>query len=418
MTTEENHLATRLRTGAAALLLAACAAGAAQPQPSADRAQSSESQANRSAGSDTALVRTVEQALRDAEGIEGEAISARIDDGMIALEGQVDNLLAHNRAIRIVASLKGVRAIDDNLAVRRSERPDSEIERDVETALALDPATEEWEIDPLVSDGEVILRGSVESLAEKSLASRVAESVRGVRGVENRIVIDYPAERSDREIAHDVQQVLRWNTTVDSGSVDIEVEDDVVTLSGQVDSLYERNQAARLAEVIGAKEVDVSNLQVRWTEENGDSAALADRTDQELAAAVRMALSLDPRVDAFEPSIEVRDGVATLSGTVDNVLARQVAGDAARDVVGVETVRNRLEVEPREPVPDDELVERVTDALQRSPYVGDTALDVTAVDGEIYLEGEAESWFERFEAGEVAASIAGVTEVHNNLDVS
>ncbi|HEX2138358.1 MAG TPA: BON domain-containing protein, partial [Woeseiaceae bacterium] len=89
-----------------------------------------------------------------------------------------------------------------------------------------------------------------------------------------------------------------------------------------------------------------------------------------------------------------------------------------RDVVGVKTVRNQLDVEPRKPVPDDELEQRVTHALQRSPYVGDTALEVTAVDGEVYLEGEADSWFERFEAGEVAAGITGVAEVHNNLDVS
>lgn len=392
MTIEENHLTATIRAGAAALLLAACTVGAAQPPASDGPARPNESrQADRNSGSAAALVRTVERELRDAEGLDGESIQVTMDDGMVALSGAVDNLLAHNHAIRVAASVRGVRAIDDDITVRPTERSDTEIERDVDTALALDPATEHWEIDPLVSDGEVILRGSVESLAEKSLASRVAESVRGVRGVDNRIVIDYPAERSDREIAHDVTQVLLWNTSVDSGSIDIEVEDDVVTLSGQVDSLYEKNQASRLAEVIGAKEVDVSNLQVRWTEENRDSAALAGRTDEELTKAVRMALALDPRVDTFEPTIEVRDAIVTLSGTVDNVIAREVAADAARDVVGVETVRNRLAVEPREPVADDELEQRVTDALQRSPYVGETALDVTAVDGEVYLEGEADS---------------------------
>lgn len=416
MTTQKNRCTTSIHAGAAAVLLAWFASDAQAQAPQAATNESAQAAGDR--GSGDALVRTVERELREAEGIDGEAIRVGLDDGMIALSGEVDNLLAHNLAVRVAASVRGVRAIEDNITVRPSERSDREVERDVDTALALDPATEHWEIDANVVGGEVTLRGAVDSLAEKSLASRVAESVRGVRAVDNEIVVDYSAERSDREIAHDVAQVLKWNTIVDSGAIDVEVEDDVVRLSGQVDSLFEKEHAGRLAEVAGARDVDVSNLQVRWTREDADPAALANPTDEDLTSAVRMALALDPRVGTFDPSIEVQDGVVTLRGTVDNAKARLVAGDAARDVLGIEAVRNHLAVEPREPVPDDELERRVTDALERSPYVEDADVEVTAVDGEIYLEGDADSWFERFEAGEVAASIAGVVEVHNSIDVA
>ena len=410
-----------LIAAAAFALIAMLPAGAAagqqgdgnSHQPRDGAASDSRPQSEDVAPPEREVIANVKQALADTEGLDGESIRVTLDDGMIALSGEVENILAHDRAIRAATTVRGVRAIDDNITVRPSERPDRQIERDVETALAINPATEYWDINVVVVDGRATLEGSVESLAEKSLASRVAKGVRGVRGVENDLVIDFPADRTDEDIAHDVTELLRWNTIVDAEAVEIEVENDVVTLSGQVDSLYEKQLAGRLAEVIGVEEVDISNLDVRWTERDGDA---LPRTGRELQQAVRMALSLDPRLDAFEPEIEVENGVVTLTGTVDSLDARLVAGDAARDTLGVQTVRNRLEVDPPE-VPDGELEQRVSSALQRSPYVSDAEVEVDAVDGEVYLEGEVDSWFERYVVGDAAAHVTGVVDVHNNVDV-
>ncbi|HET6630494.1 MAG TPA: BON domain-containing protein [Woeseiaceae bacterium] len=411
MTQDRTHSIAPPGAGVAALLLLpVLAAGAARPSGGERQVQAAEAPGER------AVISEVQEELAGTEGLDAESITVTLEDGMVALSGEVENILAHDRAIRAAATVRGVRAIDDNLTVRPSIRSDTQIERDVATALALDPATEYWEINALVSDGFVTLQGAVESLAEKSLATRVAKSVRGVRGVENEIMIDLPLDRSDEQVAHDVTELLRWNTTVDAETIEIEVDDAIVTLSGHVDSVYEKRQAGRLAEVTGVREVDLSDLDVRWTGDDGD-AGLANRTAEEVQQAVRMALSLDPRIEAFKPDIEVDEGVATLTGTVDNLEAKHVAGDAARDTLGVKAVRNQLTVEPREPIADEELEERVSNALQRSPYVSNVEIDVTAVDGEIYLEGEADSWFEHYAAGNAASRIAGVTEVHNNVDV-
>ncbi|HET6628891.1 MAG TPA: BON domain-containing protein [Woeseiaceae bacterium] len=61
--------------------------------------------------------------------------------------------------------------------------------------------------------------------------------------------------------------------------------------------------------------------------------------------------------------------------------------------------------------------ERVSAALQWNPYVSNVEIYVLAVGGEVYLEGEVDSWFERYAAGSAAARVAGVAEVHNNIDV-
>lgn len=320
-------LVTTLGAGTAAGRQEQAAGSGDSQEPQAAGAQTAQPRAQTSAQDDGEVIARVEEKLAGIDGLDAEAIRVSPDDGMVALSGQVENILTHDLAIRAATTVRGVRAIDDNLSVRRSDHSDTQIEREVETALALDPATEHWEIDALVSDGQVTLRGSVESLAEKSLATRVAKGVRGVRGVENDIVIDFPVDRTDQDIAHDVTELLRWNTIVDAGAIEVEVEDDVVTLSGQVDSLYEKQLAERLAEVTGVHEVDISNLDVRWTDRDGDA---LPRTGQELQQAVRMSLSLDPRLEAFEPDIEVEDGVVRCTSRAKSIPGSSATWSAMR----------------------------------------------------------------------------------------
>ncbi|HET6628890.1 MAG TPA: BON domain-containing protein [Woeseiaceae bacterium] len=262
--------------------------------------------------SDREIIALVRASLTDTEQLDAESLTASLDDGVVTLSGVVNNLLTHDRALRSAATVRGVRAIDDAITVQPSEVSDTQLARDLAQALALDPATEYWEIKALVDDGFVTLLGSVQSLAEKTLATRVAKSVRGVRGVENEIVIDLPVDRSDEQIAHDVLQLIRWSVVVDAETIEAEVDDGIVILSGHVDTLYEKGQAARLAAVTGAREVDVSDLDVRWTEDDDGPTGFPERTGEELKAAVRMAFSMSPRLSSsFEPEIAIDDRVVT-----------------------------------------------------------------------------------------------------------
>ena len=96
---------------------------------------------------------------------------------MVALSGQVGNILTHDLAIRAATTVRGVRAIDDDLSVRRSNHSDTQIEREVETALALDPATEHWEIE-------------VDSWFERYVVGDAAAHVIGVSEVRSNVDVD------------------------------------------------------------------------------------------------------------------------------------------------------------------------------------------------------------------------------------
>jgi len=68
------------------------------------------------------------------------------------------------------------------------------------------------------------------------------------------------------------------------------------------------------------------------------------RTDDEIALSIRQALKLDNDVPDEGITIQVRDGLATLEGSVENDLQRQTAEADVRRVRGVRDVINRIEL--------------------------------------------------------------------------
>ena len=68
------------------------------------------------------------------------------------------------------------------------------------------------------------------------------------------------------------------------------------------------------------------------------------RGDAEIKSDLESALFRDPAVRSYQVTVDVRDGVITLSGTVDDNLALMAAEDHARAVPGAREVRNNLRV--------------------------------------------------------------------------
>ncbi|MBV9241996.1 MAG: BON domain-containing protein, partial [Acidobacteria bacterium] len=88
-------------------------------------------------------------------------------------------------------------------------RSDDRIKEDLSDRLTDDYALDASEIDVDVTNGEVVLSGTVESRYEKRRAEDVAEAVSGVRNVENRLRVkeyEYP-ERDLRSTGYGTDRV-------------------------------------------------------------------------------------------------------------------------------------------------------------------------------------------------------------------
>jgi hypothetical protein len=78
--------------------------------------------------------------------------------------------------------------------------------------------------------------------------------------------------------------------------------------------------------------------------------AVKDRLDDErLALQVKLALSLNRRLNDLDLEVEVRQGEARLSGRVETPEQKELALSVARDVPGVSSVTDSLHVRRRNP---------------------------------------------------------------------
>jgi osmotically-inducible protein OsmY len=376
-----------------------------------------ESQGSYSELPDDQITNIVEGELLLQEGVPYSAIDVQTNEGVVTLKGQVTNILAMERAAKVAESVRGVRAVVNQVDVRPTSIKEHELEADVVTALALDPATESYEIDVSAEGGKIILSGTVDSWQERELAEKVAMGVRGVTGLDNHIDVEYATTRSDDEIQNEIEQVLRWDVRVDDALIDVAVEEGKVTLMGTVGSARERTDAAADAWVAGVKDVDFSDLVVEWWahDEHLRGDKYVEVGDEQIEEAVRDAFLYDPRVISFDPEIDVDDGVVTLRGVVHNVRAKKAAEEDARRVVGVWRVVNHLKVRPEIGVNEDILAQRVREALARDAYVNRYDVTVITHNGEVDLYGTVDSDFEKKRAATVAARIPGVVIVDNHL---
>src|SRR5207302_8661690 len=125
---------------------------------------------------------------------------------------------------------------------------DEQIQRDVLAELKWDARVQPNEIGVAVKDGVVTLMGSVDSYAKRSAAEEAAHRVRGVVAVANDIEVRLPVsfERSDADIADAAVRALEWDAFVPIEKIDITVSKGWVTLKGEVEWQYEKEDAERV----------------------------------------------------------------------------------------------------------------------------------------------------------------------------
>lgn len=369
---------------------------------------------------DISIRDAVEDELIVDPAISKSGIDISITDGVVTLTGVVDNILNKDRAAKIAETVKGVRAVVNNIAVVPPlMRTDAEIKKSVEAALFRDPATESFEIMVNVKDNTVTLSGTVDSWPERFLAEKVAKGVKGVTGIKNEIDVRYQSIRPDKEIKNDIEQRLKWDVLVDHALIDVNIDGGRVTLTGVVGSAAEKSQAEYNAYVAGIKSVNISGLKVeRWArDEDLRKDKYAVKSDNQIEKALTEAMVIDPRVSSFNVDTDVNAGIVTLRGQVDNLKAKRAAEQDARNTVGVIRVENRLKVRPQEKISDRKIADEIRDALLADPYVERFEITVYVVNGIANLYGTVDSYFEKTQADDVASKIEGVVAVNNNLTV-
>jgi osmotically-inducible protein OsmY len=128
------------------------------------------------------------------------------------------------------------------------ERSDTQVEGDVREALFRDGRLEPREISVSVHKGWVTLRGTVGTPRQKRIAKDVASRSEGIAGVDSflRVEVLDRAGRRDAELRAQVLDALHADALLPDG-VDADVRFGVVTLTGRVRDMLQRDEAERIA---------------------------------------------------------------------------------------------------------------------------------------------------------------------------
>ncbi len=143
------------------------------------------------------------------------------------------------------------------------------------------------------------------------------------------------------------------------------------------------------------------------------------KTDMQLHQDVLAELTWDPSIKEKEIGVAVKDGVVTLTGTVNSYPEKWAAERIAERVAGVRAIANELEVNlPALAVRSDtDLAHKVVDALEWDVQVPTEKIKAKISNGWITLDGEVEWKFQKDAAARAVAYLAGVRGVSNNITI-
>jgi osmotically-inducible protein OsmY len=146
------------------------------------------------------------------------------------------------------------------------------------------------------------------------------------------------------------------------------------------------------------------------------SAAQRAIRDGDITRAIEADLWANRAVDANTIDVATQEGIVTLSGSVDSILARDRTREIAESIVGVRGILDRLEVNSM-PRDDASLVRAVQDALMWDPATDSYEVQVGASQGLVTLRGSVDSWAEKQLSGAVAKGVRGVRGLENEIDI-
>lgn len=275
----------------------------------------------------------------------GSQISVETKNGNVTLTGDLGTVFEKERAGQDAASIFNVNGVKNDIAVvwsksegARNKAPalsDTELTVAAGNELSFDTRLDNpKDMSIAVRHGIVTLSGTAPTYYQKQLAERDLSEVVGVVQVNNLLQVK-GVWRDDMGIYMDIRDALSSDFALNGSTITFFVLDGVVSLNGNINSVYEKNRIEKdIGGIIGVKDIR-DYITVNWMPAYSDDALKNRIFERLLSNWITWQL-------AKTIIVNVNQGIATLTGTTQTKLQAEEAGIIAGQTDGIKSVDNKL----------------------------------------------------------------------------
>jgi osmotically-inducible protein OsmY len=195
------------------------------------------------------LQKDVQNAIKWEPLLNAAEIGVTAKDGVITLTGVVDNYAKKAEAEEAAKNVAGVKAVVEKIEIKFNsywdKTTDGEIATEVINAFKWNWRVPNDKVKVQVENGWVTLEGELDYNYQSEGAKEAVKNLLGVSGVINNIKIK-PSAMEAIEKA-DIESALERNWSIYKNDIAVKVSGHNATLSGTVESWYQKDEAGRIA---------------------------------------------------------------------------------------------------------------------------------------------------------------------------
>ncbi len=195
------------------------------------------------------LQKDVQDAIKWEPLLNAAEIGVTVKDGVVTLTGVVDSYPKKTEAEDAAKNVAGVKAVVEKLEVKYSnsygKKDDNEVATEILNALKWNWQVPNDMVKVKVEKGWVTLEGELQWNYQKVAAENAVKNLLGVTGVINSIKIKSDSE--DKLEKDDIESALKRNWSMSDTDITVKVSGHKATLTGVVESTYQKDEAGRIA---------------------------------------------------------------------------------------------------------------------------------------------------------------------------
>ena len=175
-------------------------------------------------------------------------IGVTAQNGIVTLTGTVNSYAKKMEAEAAAKNVAGVNILVEKITIEysgASTHTDNDVAREIMAAFKWNWEVPSDVVKVSVENGWVTLEGTMEWNYQKEAAQKAVKHLAGVKGVTNLIEINSSIKDHVEKTA--IERAIQRNWSVSDQDINVSVSGNRVTLTGTVDSIFQKDKAAHLA---------------------------------------------------------------------------------------------------------------------------------------------------------------------------